>query len=1142
MTHPAHSTALNGWRAKVPIAIVVVLCIIASATRAGRGEAVEIPPGTTQLSRIGIYEVSYQSYGEDSVSMPAGWSGHFEPTSGISYAPNRHANGRDAILMHSPWHVGPGRTWVDYRLRLPEETPVTLAFGIAMHEERAEKSDGVTFGASVIHNGERRTLLEEHYNSPEWKDLDYDLSTYAGETVTLRLQVEPGPDNNSAFDFSYFSRARIVAGTDGQGAKRRLEAFTNRAAYRAVQDCSLRGVSNEPDRGVVPSNLLSTDDYSNNVQARGDRYLFTYSGSDCSLTYVFEPETGTLDDITARLNGNEPFKPASGGGVVPVDSDGSAAHGEVLNVTLHEAEGTVTTVCRYKGPDGPFNVTWTFGIDGKALTVEVTANEPDVKSLLLGQAVAGLRENYRMSYLQAPVTYLPQQKAFAYRMLNWKETGASVCRNSRSLYHETTAGDRHPLSDRGYIAVSPSLREVLPNIPQEPSRYLDKLAPKIVLDVWAHHAGTYEGDARLLRKLKDAGVDHMAVIEHKWQRYGYDVKLPDHYPANPEWGGHEQMKKLGRTARELGYPLALHENYIDLYPDAPSYNPEARSLKADGSPQLAWLNEGTGVQSFGLSKNYAVGYARENSPKIHDAYNTTAAYLDVHTCTAPWVHLDHDADEPMPARARRGVKYYTELFEFEQKAHGGPLFGEGGTHFYWAGPCDAVEAELRGRDRREHHVPMPEFDLLKIHPQMVNHGMGYYSRWYEKGYSKSMGVTAGAPRQIDNYRAQQIAYGHAGFVGTEATSNVQWVAKEHHLMHPVQELYGASIVETVDYYVQGRYVSAGAALVAGERSRQRIRYGSGLTVWVNFAEENWEVGGRSLPQFGWLARGPGVEAWTGLVDDKYADYAECADYVFADARTAFTMPYRREGTAIQPGLKEMSHLGGNRVRLTYRWDVDEDVNRNYHCFVHFTRPEDTDAIEFQQDHALPKPTGQWKKGELIEDGPHTVAIPQDGQSAYDIFIGLYDRDDGDRALLRGPRAGRKAKLGTLRVTRQDGDVTDVRLESVETAPADRPADFSAHMNPEGTTVDFGAVVTNGSVKVEKGGDTLTVIPYPMGRDFSVALDLARLAPDADLSDLEISAQEELSQRELGSVDYRIRDSRLRFTVGMPDARRYVISW
>jgi hypothetical protein len=39
------------------------------------------------------------------------------------------------------------------------------------------------------------------------------------------------------------------------------------------------------------------------------------------------------------------------------------------------------------------------------------------------------------------------------------------------------------------------------------------------------------------------------------------------------------------------------------------------------------------------------------------------------------------------------------------------------------------------------------------------------------------------------------------------------------------------------------------------------------------------------------------------------------------------------------------------------------------------------------------------------------------------------------------------------------------------------ADFTSHLNPTGTWVDFGTAATDGSVKIQKGKSSLTVFPY-----------------------------------------------------------------
>ena len=157
------------------------------------------------------------------------------------------------------------------------------------------------------------------------------------------------------------------------------------------------------------------------------------------------------------------------------------------------------------------------------------------------------------------------------------------------------------------------------------------------------------------------------------------------------------------------------------------------------------------MQSYGLKTTRALGYAKMNSPQAHARYGTSAAYLDVHTCVPPWHQLDHEAGQDMAAMALAKVKYDGELFQYMRDSNEGPLFGEGANQFYWAGRADGVEAQIAGG---EDNVPFLDFDLLKLHPQMMNHGMGYMERWYRQGYNHRLGIDSGTPEQVDKYRAQ----------------------------------------------------------------------------------------------------------------------------------------------------------------------------------------------------------------------------------------------------------------------------------------------------------------------------------------------------------------------------------------------------
>ena len=1120
----------------------------------GADLVVSLPAGETLLCDIGMYRVSWQSYGKEPVAMPPGYSGHFSDRSGISFTDWGRLMGRRALLMHSPWRVPPGKTWVDYRLALPQQRPIRLSFGIAMGPDVAtpDKSDGVTFSCYLAVAGRTRELMRRHYTQAQWADYSFDLSDHAGETVGVRLQVEPGPANSPSFDYSFFGDAKITVGQVRENRTELVRRWSQSRAYRAVARASLVRLGNDPKNGVTPSNMLP---YKNSVEQvrgatngrgfTGDAWRFVYEGEDCRVVYTYRPATGTLDDFTVQVDDGRPFLPAQrGGATIRVTRSGKSEEVPARGgrpVKIDRDRDTLRVLWEYPREGAPLRIAWEFQILGKALVVAARCDEPAVTGFSLGEVgLAAMRRTLPVPYLAGRVSFLPVPGVFVCRYLDWTASHSSMCPQGTAVYDPKTDGTRNPLVERGYIAVSAHVDEVLPNIPHPPSPHLRLLGPRIMLDVWGHHKGTYQGDAENLLALKDHGVDHLAIIQHVWQRYGYDVKLPDHLPADPAYGGDEGMKVFGKAANRCGYVWSLHENYIDLYPDAPSYDPTARVLLADGKPSPAWYNAGTKVQSFGLKCNRALGYAKQTAPEAHRRFATTAAYLDVHTCVPPWHQLDHQADQPMAAMALAKVKCDTELFQFMRSAHEGPLFGEGANHFYWAGRCDGVEAQVEGA---EDHACLVDFDLLKIHPQMVNHGMGYYERWFRRGYEHRWGRDTGTMEQIDKYRAQELAYGHAGFIGSSQVDNIPWVVREHHLMHPAQRLYGADKPAEVLYEVDGELVGASIALAVGETSRQRIRYASGLVLWVNWRPEPWQVEGRVLPQWGFLAKGPETEVYTARLDGRWADYAECPEYVFADARTWFPMPYLRAGKDIEPRLRSFEYLRENRVRVTYEWLVNDTLPRDYHCFVHGVRqqgPADGD-IEFQQDHGLPKPTSQWRKGETIVDGPHEFAIPAK-LDAYDLVIGLHK---GERVQLKGlDRDGNRILIARLKLRREGGKVVGIAAEKVGRPAQKAPAqpDFIARLNPPGTWIDFGKVATDGSVKINREAGRLVVFPYPREKAFRVGLDVKGLCPAAKVEGVRVRALAAGTQQDLGPAEFQWQDGRLVLTLGKAGAGRYAITW
>ena len=142
----------------------------------------------------------------------------------------------------------------------------------------------------------------------------------------------------------------------------------------------------------------------------------------------------------------------------------------------------------------------------------------------------------------------------------------------------------------------------------------------------------------------------------------------------------------------------------------------------------------------------------------------------------------------------------------------------------------------------------------------------------------------------------------------------------------------------IEYDLNGKWVGATAAAQSEESSkvwqRVRVRYDNGLLITANQAEEPLRVGEHLLGQYGWTAEGAGVTAWTAVRDNVVADYAETADSVFANARSA--RDWNLSGIIrIHPRVDRFELLGPRSFRVTYAWRVNESLPRDYSCFVHF---------------------------------------------------------------------------------------------------------------------------------------------------------------------------------------------------------------
>ena len=112
---------------------------------------------------------------------------------------------------------------------------------------------------------------------------------------------------------------------------------------------------------------------------------------------------------------------------------------------------------------------------------------------------------------------------------------------------------------------------------------------------------------------------------------------------------------------------------------------------------------------------------------------------------------------------------------------------------------------------------------------------------------------------------------------------------------------------------------------------------------------------------------------------------------------------------------------GDTLHLTLYWKCLAPVGRNYTVFTHVLGPGD--AIWAQKD-SWPMdgaaPTGGWRVGQIVEDRYELVVKPETPEGVYDLEIGLYLAETGERLPVVGPGGGppdSRVLLNRVRVVR-----------------------------------------------------------------------------------------------------------------------------
>lgn len=664
-----------------------------------------------------------------------------------------------------------------------------------------------------------------------------------------------------------------------------------------------------------PETILpdTQDTVVNSCEQQDGEWWLEGRGRGGTIRFIYRPETGTLSDLLVSAGaGRDAFPVAAGGGpVFAVGADEISPGDPRIRaecVRTSQTDGGVTSLWRLSWEAGSALVEYRFQVNGRSLIVTVTSGSTDIAAFRAGVPVCEGVRPLPVPYLfyqtmpraDEPCVRFTDDGVFMSHLWDYYNSDATVLRESQAEYHRDTAGRRQALRERLFITVSPHFHEVLPTIPNPPSPWREVAGTFVYANSSPSDVASLGRLLTMWRGFKRYGMDRVMAKYHAawWSRHSGKGDLPFVQTVQvsedlTERACVEHIEQI----KELGYKVALYTDYCLLHPMGANWDERYVSRDADGSWRRCWF------QAYGLTPLKSWEFAAEYASRLEAVFNPDAMYCDQHTVHPPWGRfLDYDARKPQAAQHKSNFYSYGKVMLLERAAYGGPVYSEGGCHWFWAGLTDGNYAQLRWPDSPSRAPWLVDFDLLKLHPLEFDLMMGWRSAFSGGGADPD-------GSQLDRLLAASIAFGHYGLLyypdmpgpGQVSAENPfgshrNAILKTYFMMQQLQSHYAQVPVARIRYFDGADLVQSDQAILTGayRRSQVRVDYTNGLSVWANgHGDAQWSIdlSGEdvALPPSGYAACLPGVLLeYSALRSGKRVDFVDAPAYLFADGRGFMT--------------------------------------------------------------------------------------------------------------------------------------------------------------------------------------------------------------------------------------------------------------
>ena len=988
---------------------------------------------------------------------------------------------RQSFGMHPPYRGGVGNVGVEYRVKLPETQPISLSFFSAMRDTHPPEppSDGITYRIKV----DGKTVYEKHDAEKVWVAHEVDLSEFAGQEILLTLESDPGPSRNTVCDSCFWGDVVLFAGEQPKvltaEEKQRLFA-ENLQALRTAQSTSPNthvfnleggfiGAVTFGNNGFIDG-VIGLGNTEKQVQFDGIRVWVKGQPIGASPSALSAGQWTPLEPATVSPMSPEWTQEFSTAGQTGTLSFAIRQNGPAIQFSINSSDDTLIDRIEF-GPATHHAPRVYFG-HGYCI-VEPEAFTARADGHVLSTSHVGMDFDNGLSVLQAssfpPTSFIvdPQTRRYTlsvhpsttFTLLPGLEGALDCAIRFRPLYHA------------------------------KPSAGVATKAGRFVFDIWG---GRYSDHLDMINNAARYGLTDSIFIAHDWQHYGYDDRLPDIWPPNERWGTLEEMQEALELCNSLGIMYGLHDNYIDIYPDADGYNFDMTTFHTNGQPRRAWNNYPIEAQSYQFRPDRFQPFLDRNLDLMIPHLPQAAYFVDVFSSLSPMDYYDRDGNFHSRAETQRhwGEAFDTirdRLSAANQHFPSAVTIGESGGDWL-IGHLDGSDSnfmyvssepgEFRIHIKCREWSRVPWFDAVH-HTKFSLHGVGYSSRYEAQRGRALHGI------ESDDYISAEILTGHALMV--DRGSAMRGAVRKYWLAQDLIRNLADKEIVNVEF-------------VDGNIHRQIITWSDDTAVFVNLDTKNdWAITDTTvLPPYGYVAESPNEYSAIFRQNGRVVEMS----LTERQGGTTYYVNARQRGAEdllpIVPKINTFQYLGEDQFSATFKWNAREPAPQDLCIFVHCV--EQRRVWHHRPNEAtlgggFPLvPTSQWS-GEMITDnhspknaeGLPVMRIPDTLPAGrYYLVVGLYDaHGNGHRSKLMGFNAGSdRYAVGWISVARNDGVVSDITFEPLDWDEAE----LFERLLPPKEPVEFGGIKTKGAFRlVFDDSATLTITPLPGEPDTEVAL-------------------------------------------------------